>query len=309
MSIPQGLFDIDWLNQNSQRRYPLHEDAGLLDVSGTFKIPDEFIVDMIWPVHADSTVDPALFHIAGVGVFGTGVTVALGYNGAVIGSVSIDAGSFSRNQTFIIQGTGAFFDTVGKIVIGSLEAVRKSAGSFSFNVSNGRLEPAVIIPDVRGVSALYIKNGNELSDPFQDDVILQAGKNMLINKIPGFAGEPDRIIFNAIEGVGLNIGCDCDENKELPCIKTINGLGPNNSGDFTLLEDDCLKLDEIANGLQLRDECAQPCCGCAELTVVNDALNFMTQQVVSLENLASRLEAAIQTIEINLLVSKTGQST
>jgi hypothetical protein len=300
------ILHIDWLNENSQRRYPLSEEAGLLDTTGSFRIPHEFLVDLIFPVHADPSIDPSKFHVIGIGIFGSGVTVSLGYDGSVIGSVSIDAVTFARNNSYFIHGSGDFADTVGKIVVGSLEEVLKSAGSFQFSLSNGRLESTVIKPDIRGVSALYVKNGEDVSDAIQDDIVLQAGRNFLINYVTGPGAEPNRIVLSAIDGAGLNDDCDCNENADLPCVKTINGVAPDGSGDFTLLGDDCLELQAIANGIELLEKCAKPCCGCDELEIVNTALNQVSSQVFSLEELASRLETSMNALETQLLSSKSG---
>lgn len=299
----QGVWNVGWLNANSQRRYPLSEEANVRDTTDTFSIPNDFIVDLLWPVHADASIDPRLFHIASIAIFGAGVTVAIGYNGTVIGSASIDAAAFQPNTPFFINGTGDFFDTVGKIVIGSLKTVQQSAGSFQFDVANGRIEQTAIKPDLRGVTALYLRNGVETIGPLQDDLILQSGERVLLNliKVPG---ERDRIIINAIDGIGLNEDCNCQENQDLPCIQTINGLGPDEDGNFLLLDDECLKLQAIANGLQLNEECAQPCCGCEELKIVRDTLEFVVQSVQNIENASQRLESAIQTLQINCMQTK-----
>ena len=66
----QGITSLDWLAENSQRRYPLHEDAGLRDSSNSFSIPNDFIVDLVLMVHADSAIDVTLFHVISIGVFG-----------------------------------------------------------------------------------------------------------------------------------------------------------------------------------------------------------------------------------------------
>jgi hypothetical protein len=304
---PAGpLWNINWLNANSQRKYPIFEEAGLMDETDTFEIPNDLIVDLIWPVHLDATIDQTLFHIKAISIFGAGVTISLGYNGDTIGSVSIDAASFTTNQAFLIQGTGQFYDTIGKIVIGSLDTILESAGSFQFDVANARLEPTVIKPDIRGVNAIYIRNGDETSDAIQGDVILQAGRNFLINFVAGAIGEPDRIVLSAIEGAGLNEDCECGEAANRPCIKTIGGIGPDSNGDFSLVEDDCIKLDAIANGLKIRDDCSKPCCGCDELQVVLDTTAFVQDQLVSLQTLATRIEAKLNAMETNLMASKTG---
>lgn len=304
---PAGpLWNINWLNANSQRKYPIFEEAGLKDETGTFEIPNDLIVDLIWPVHFDTTVDQTLFHIKAIGIFGSGVTIALGYNGETVGSVSIDAASFVTNQAYLIQGTGQFYDTIGKIVIGSLTTILNSAGSFQFDVANGRLEPTVVKPDIRGVNAIYIRNGDETSAAIQGDVILQAGRNFLINFVAGPVGEPDRIVLSAIEGAGLSEDCECGEAASRPCIKTIDGVGPDVDGDFSLVEDDCIQLDAIANGLKIRDVCSKPCCGCAELQVVLDTTAVIQDQIVSLRTLSTRIEAKLNAMETNLMSSKTG---
>lgn len=304
---PAGpLWNVNWLNANSQRKYPIFEEAGLKDTTGTFEIPNDLIVDLIWPFHLDATIDQSLFHIKAIGVFGAGVTIAIGYNGESIGSVSIDASAFTTNQTYYIQGTGQFYDTLGKIVIGSLDTILNSAGSFQFDVSNARLEPTVVKPDIRGVNAIYVRNGDETSDAIQGDVVFQAGRNFLINFFTGAVDEPDRIVLSAIEGAGLNEDCACGEGASRPCIETINGIGPDSNGDFELIEDDCIKLDAIANGLKIRDDCSKPCCGCDELQVVLDTKGFMEDQTVSLRTLLTRIEAKLNAMETNLLSSKTG---
>jgi hypothetical protein len=301
-----SVWNIDWLNANSQRKYPLFEEATLKDTSDSFTIPNDFIVDFVWPVQADSTIDPTLFHVASISAFGAGVAVSIGYDGTVIGSVAIDASTFTQNRQYIVQGLDDFEDTVGKLIIGSLDKVLESAGVFSFSAEAARFEPTTIRPTLRGVSAVYIKNGDDLSEAIQGDVVFEAGSNMLLQFVSAPAGEPDRIQLNAIDGEGLNEECECDEASTLPCIRTINGIGPGDDRDFTLLGDDCLKLNALANGIQVVDECAKPCCGCDELEVVQSTSNSMQNQIYDLERLASQLEGAMQQLTINLLASRTG---
>jgi hypothetical protein len=303
-SLP-SIWQVEWLNSNSQRKYPLHEDAGVTDTSGSVKIPNDFIVDLLWPVHVDDTVDPEKFHILRIATFGTGVTVSIGYDGTAVGSVSIDSASFTPNQTFFIQGVGDFFDTFGKIIIGSLSNILKLAGSFEFDLANGRLEATVIKPDLRGVNAIYLQNGTDLSAAIQGDVVFQAGRNFLMtfDEGDGTPADPHKIVFNAVEGAGLNTECACDEATEGPCIKRINGIEPDGSGDFFISGSECVTLASIANGVQLTDECAKPCCGCAELEIVTNTLKDIVAQINGLEGLALRLETNILQMEFNLINS------
>lgn len=295
-----GVWMVDWLNANSQRKYPLHDEATGRDISGSFQLPDDLLVDCILPVHPDPSVDPSKFHLHSVTVFSTGVTVGLGYDGTAIGSVTVDRATFARNKTAVFQCTGDFFDTVAKLVIGSLDSVLSYAGSFEFGLDGGRLSPTVVKPDIRGMNALYLLNGEELSDPIQDDIVFEAGRNALLvldNTPPDYS----RIIFSFIEGAGTIVDCDCKEGTTRQPILTIDGIGPNSDGDFVLEDNECQGLNPITNGLQLVDKCAKPCCGCSELNVVTDKLNFMANQIQTLEGLASRLETQIGFLQINCL--------
>jgi hypothetical protein len=295
-----GVWMVDWLNANSQRKYPLHDEATARDSSDSFELPDDLIVDCILPIHPDPAIDSSLFHVHTVTIFDTGVTVGLGYNGEAIGSATVQRSGFTRNTTAFIQCTGDFFDTFAKLIIGSLDSVLSAAGSFEFGVAGGRLTPTVVKPDIRGVNALYLQNGEELSDPIQDDIVLEAGRNaqlILDNTPPDYS----RIIFSFIEGAGTVVDCDCEEGAARDPIKTINGIPPNSEGDFVLEDNECQGLEAITNGLKLIDKCATPCCGCSELDVVNTGLDHMASQVQSLENLAGRLETQIAFLQLNCL--------
>jgi hypothetical protein len=300
------LWNLEWLSQNGQRKFPLADDASGQDVSGTgLRLPDDFLVDALIPVHADPTVDPAKFHILSVGVFGTGVTIVLGYDGAAVGQGSLDTTAFVRNTLLVIECVTPFADTVARLVVGGLTGVRKFSGLFNFTLAAARLSPRVVVPDIRGVSALYLRNGAELTGPITGDVVFEAGANALLSLVPGAGtpADPSRIIFNAVQGAGLNIPCECGEDPARPCIKTVNAIGPAANGNFDLADDECVKLQAIANGLKVVETCAKPCCDCADLATVKQEAERIAVQINGLENLSHRLETAVTALESNLLFS------
>ena len=126
-----GNWNIEWLNQNSQRNYPLSEEASLKDTTDSYTLPLDLVVDLVWPVHADASVETDKFHIHSLAIFGNGVSITIGYDGTAIGSMSVSATTHVRNQSYFISGTGDFHDSVGKITIGSLDnAMSSAAGEF-----------------------------------------------------------------------------------------------------------------------------------------------------------------------------------
>lgn len=295
-----GVWSVDWLNANDQRKYPLHDESSGSDTTSSIVLPDDFLVDAVLPINPSAAVDPSLFHVFGIRVFAEGVTVSLGYDGTAIGSVTVDKTTFMRNSTVFVACTGDFFDSVAKLVVGSLDNVSKLAGQYFFDVDAGRLSPTVVRPFIRGVSSIAIRNGEETSDPVQDDIVLEAGRNaqLVLDNTPA---DYSRIIFNFIEGAGTVVECDCREGAASDPILTINGIAPDGNGNFVLEDDSCLGLSALSHGLRLEEKCAKPCCGCDELEVVTGRLDHMTQQVNALENLATRLESQMGFLQLNCL--------
>ena len=301
-----SIWNIEWLNENSQRAYPLSSEATRQDITDSFTIPNDFIVDFIWPIQASTLIDPAKFHISKLVVFGAGVSITLAYDGTVIGTVAVAVDGFTRNSEYLIQGRDDYEDTIGRIVIGSLDTIVKSAGSYNFALADARFETTTIRPNLRGISSVRLLNGAELSEPIYGDIILQAGTNFKIERIPAIVvGQPDRIQFSAISGEGTIATCSCSENATGPEIRTINGVGPDLSNNVQILGDDCIEITGSGTGkLQIADKCSKPCCGCAELNVVTTTQDSVLRQVNALENLASRLESAMDALQTNLLSSK-----
>lgn len=308
MPVSQNIWNVEWLNANSQRKYPLRDDATLADTSSTITIPNSLITDFRWPIVANDAIDPTGFYVYSISIFGTGVTIEIGYSGEVVGSVVIDNETFTDNKSFRISGLGDFADTVGTIIIGKLEEVLTLAGTFNFSgpAASGFL-PTTVLMVPKGVSAIYLKNGSDLSDALQNDITIEAGRNFAVSfqERDGTPTDPHVVSLSAIDGAGLNSDCDCSESADRPCIKTIDGVGPDpDTEDFLLEDSDCLKLEGIANGLKIKNECATPCCGCEELEIVNSTLERVVGQVNALASLASAIQAQVANLETNILVSK-----
>jgi hypothetical protein len=269
-------------------------------------LPNDFIVDLLWPVRVGADSDPAKFHIFSVDIFGEGVILALGYDGESIGSVTISSATFAINSVYGIAGTGDFLGSFGKVVIGSLTSLQHYAGHYEFNSTHGRLSPTVIRPNLRGVQGILIQNGDEISDPIYENVVLRAGRNFQLSMQlhAGTLDDPHQITLSAISGAGLNEDCACDDAANKVAISTINGIAPDGAGNFTLLGGECIDLTTEDSGLTLVDKCSTPCCGCQELDVVQAAVERLTSQIHSLENVASKLEAATDQLFQKLVLSR-----
>lgn len=310
--MPLGHWNVQWLNQNSQRAYPLTEAATKRDKTDTIGLPTSFIVALYFPVHAGLNVEPQKFFIKELGVFPTGYNVALGYDDGTadpptVGSVNIATSTHTENRSYAVAGVDDFDDSVGKIVIGSLDEISSvPPGLYEFTASGGALETDAIRPMLRGISSITVVSSvGDRSDPLYGHVELVAGNNMRITASQ-VGGQDPKITFSAIEGEGLNEECICEEESEGPCIRTINGIPPLPDGNFRLIGDDCINITPIDNGLKLEDTCSEPCCGCEELQAIEGQIDRFADGVFTLQSFINRLGAEVAQFHTVVLGSRLG---
>jgi hypothetical protein len=273
------------------------------DTSRGFQLPDDFIVDLRLTVPWFSGAQPSLFHILKVSAFSQGVIVEVGYNGlpvAISEAIPV-VDPPELNRSFLLNGQGDFPEALGSIVIGRLDnLLNVPPGQITFDVPNGRLETTCITMGLKGVSSIRVKNGQDLGPPLTGNVILEAGINFALFTIP----LENSIMFNALNGEGLQPDCDCDGIIDVgPPIRTINAIPPDSAGNFTLVPGTCIEINPGTNSLELVETCATPCCGCEELQILADDIELMKQDLRTLENLTSVLEGNITTLSDSFIGS------
>jgi hypothetical protein len=306
--MPVGIWNLEWLNHNSQRSYPLAEDATKTDQTGTFKLPDDFILGLYLPVHAGLDIDVENFFIRSISVFATGYNISIGYddgtgNVTVVATAVISQAAHTANMSYALPGVNAFDDTVGKLVIGILDSINQQpSGQFFFDYAGGKLDADCIRPIIRGIQSIRTLNNGELSAPITGHVIFSAGSNfqLSVTQVPGL---PAEIRFDAIDGAGLTEDCACEDTTVGP-IKTINSIGPDSYGNFTLNGINCLEIQKIDNGIQLNDTCSSPCCGCAELEQLTKEIEMVSTAESTLENFVNQLALQMTNFSQTVLGSK-----
>jgi len=309
--MPLGNWDLEWLNLNSQRSFPLTDWATKQDQTGSIKIPNSFIVALDFPVHAGHDVEAHRFFIKSLSITPLGYTVGIGYydedTNPLVGAVSISKATHTEDFTYAVAGINDFDDTVGQIAIGVLDDIDLlPPGEYEFDYADGSLEVRAIRPEIRGITSLAVVTASgETSERVYGDIELVAGENMQINvsQVPGLATQ---IIFNAIEGEGLNEDCVCEEVTDEQCITAINGITPLPDGNFRMIGDDCLDVNPIEHGVQLVDTCSQPCCGCEELDALIGQIDRFADGVVTLQNFVERLGAEVEEMSQVVLGSRLG---
>lgn len=308
--MPTIVLNREWLEQNSQRSYPLTRDSEKLDISSSFSLPENFIVDLSLSVPTSLNVDPAGFFIRYVGNYSTGFSVVVGYTNADdesfdVASANVPRAAHTPFDVYELNGVagGVFAAARGKVVIGRLDNIDlQPSGLFEFDLNGGRLEPRTVMPTLNGVTSLSVQSQGVTLGPFYNVVRLRAGDNMKIEVEEGEEGEDVVIVLSAIDGTGLNEDCVCSEERRP--IYTINGVGPDENNNFNLLGTECIEISELSNGLRIDDICSKPCCGCDELEKLTQSLELFGSKSATLDNFLVGLEATVHQMDMVVLGSR-----
>jgi len=309
--MPLSQWNLDFLNHNSQRSYPLTAEATKQDVTASFEIPDDFLVGLDLPVSPAMDMETGRFFIRQLGLFSSGIQLIISYD---TGDSLIDVatGLIStttpiRNKVFAINGIGAYTDISGKVIIGRVDTIQEQpSGLFSFTIEDTHIEPQAIRPMIKGISAMRISSGTGgTSQNLYGDIELVAGTNIQIST--AINGSETKIIISALDGEGTIEKCVCaGEAVAIPCIKTINGIGPTTAGNFNFVGDDCISFAPVTNGLKVADSCCAPCCGCEELEAITRDLERFATQRNALELFVNQLAAETATFDMTVLGARLG---
>jgi len=309
--MPLSQFNLPFLNHNAQREYPLAAQSTGTDKTGSFTLPFEFLVEMDIPINASMEMLPANLFIRQIGVYPTGYSITVAYEGTStisdVATALIPRTTHQRTTPYNLGGIYPFDDINGKVVIGRLEAIDdQPAGMWEFDPDATRIDPDAVRPQIRGVQALIVANGTQRSVPLTGDIELVPGTNMQI--IPVVTeGQDPKLIFNAVEGEGLIQDCICEGDlADAPCIRKINGVTATPEGNFYLVGDECLEIQQTDNGLRITDKCCLPCCGCEELEAITRDLERFNQQRSILETFVGTLQTQVTTMELTVLGSRLG---
>jgi hypothetical protein len=310
--VASNIYNVEWLEQNELRNYPLYPDASGVDVSLTFTLPTEFLVELHFLLQGASDADPTLVYIKEIGVYSAGFVISLGYNDGsarTIATAVVNGATHTEYSSYVLAGIGEFSDCTGKVVVGRLDEINlQPAGRFTFNPVAGQLDPDCIRSFPRGVTGFLVDTGSgSTSVRLQGDITLIAGSN--IRFTPVLLSGVYQLRIDAISGEGLNEVCACAGGlaSGIP-ITSIAGVAPASDGSFSVLGDACLTVTPIANGLQLADVCSAPCLGCADAANFAAELSYLRDQLLSLQNFINNVSGEMNVMTQTVIASKLNDS-
>jgi len=309
--MPLSSWNLQLLNHNSQRAYPLAAHGSATDTTGSIRIPDDLMVEFDLSVHAGHNIQPERFYLQSLIISPTGLNFGIGYNDGsatppLTGVVAVAAGLHTEYLSYAVTGVGDFVDSRGSLTLGNLASIQQiPVGSYTFLPVATPFEIGTIRPMIRGITSLQVVNGGDRSPKIYGDVELVAGTNFSI-AASVIDDTRTEIVFNAIAGEGLNEICACDEEGDGPSIRFINGIPPLSDGNFRMVGNACMDIKPVANGLQLSDLCSEPCCGCEELAAITQQLERFADGAVTLQRISNNLSIEVTQMSQVVLGSRLG---
>lgn len=308
--MPLSQWNLEFLNHNRQRSYPLTADSTKTDVTGSFRIPDDFLVGMDIPMSSSMDMTTGRFFIRQLGLFASGVQLTLSYdNGGQIMDIgtALIPEATQQNAVVALGGIDPFDDVNGKVVIGKLSTIfEQPTGLFNFTLDDTRVEPQAVRPMLRSITSLQIADAaGATSSRLYGDIELVAGSNVQLSTV--VTAEETQIIISAISGEGTIENCVCEGAAAgSEPIRTINGVSPTPDGNINILGDNCLTFAAVENGIQADDACCAPCCGCEELEQITRDLEQFNIQRASLETFVNNLVSENTEFSVNILGARLG---
>lgn len=295
-----GLWNLQWLNHNSQRSYPIADWATKhCAISDEIRIPDDFLLAINFAVSCAMSVNTDQFYVQSLSVMPTGISITLGYNGydQAIAISHILRNTGEEVTTAALTGLNAFDDTVGYLAINPNSSIFDlTPGYYTFDYSDTALESDCIRPMIRGVSSIRVKTGGGYSDRLYGDITLLAGSNIAIDVL-----DSNTIRISAVDSPKYATVCDDIDTRERPCVTSINGVAPSPSGALTIVGTECVSVGSENNGIMLIDTCAKPCCGCPELSALEEQIKRLQDGKVTLEQFITDLVTSVSSIESQIL--------
>jgi hypothetical protein len=288
-----NVLDLQWLDANSSRAFPLFDLASRLDTTGLFTLPDDLIVDA--KISAPSSYGVTGWFVSQVTGYGSGLVITIAVTGeGNVATVTVPLVGFAMYSSYAVSALPGFPQVGGSLIIGSAGAVLASSASiYSFLQAATQLLPTVIYPTAGAVNSITIV------DQFGNDTLLTGAVTLAAGSNGSLGVVGQTITLGMTTGVIIQNPCGCLDsggNNRIP-VRTINGVGPDNTGNLTLLGLSCLGVTTGGTGVvALNDTCATPCCGSTELTQLADnATTIQTQQNV-LANSLAQLQASLNQV-------------
>lgn len=265
--------NLDFLNLNTIRNYPIKDGATCISVDDLFKLPNDLVADISLSASSDDLLQ---LYISKAVISSDNIilTVADAGDATPLGTFFVPFVDHVPYDDYTMVASTSYPRAIGRITIGYIKDIKSQpSGEFNFSSDSTALLARTFIPSTLGINYITFTDDKGNEARLTGKVRIHAENNLRFRT--SSVGDETVVILDAGNGLGLNK--ECEEGALTPPIKTINGIAPDSAGDFHLITSDCVSLTPIEAGLLIKDTCGKPCLGC-------DELGQLTARAISVEN-------------------------
>ena len=182
----------------------------------------------------------------------------------------------------------------GHVTVGSFEQIKCALGDYAFDVEGARLDADVVQYSTAAVTSItVISDGIEYA-PIRGDIKIVAGQNISIQE--EHHGDGHTILH-----IHRRINPDLDTPQ---CIKTINAVRPDTDGNIALVSrSECLEVTEENAQIVISETCCDPCCGCEELSSIEQSIQNIIQANTEIRLNQQKLEEQLRHLQIAMSIT------
>ena len=306
--------NVEWLNQNLLRAYPLHEDSDFVPrlpsgvVATGLALPTCLVTDFAFTLAFDAVEDGTVPSLTGVAHAGDGFSLEITPGPTVLATVTAAISTHTINRSYRLVGVGDNADCGGWIALGDLKraAVELPEGIYRFPAIQVPFEVSTLRMAPRGVRSLTAvgKYGLRTYAPLYGNVRIIAGSDMGVRN----DGPNNAIWLQAESNTGYERTepCRCGRTATRS-VRSVNGMSVDAVhivGDGVCLGVTVTDTDEKKE-IKLADGCATPCCGCSELNFVESAVSTLNRSIATLQDYAAALQTRLTELKSNLETTKS----
>lgn len=301
-----AIENVEWLNQNLLRAYPLHEDADLTprlpdgSVATGLRVPTALLTDFSFTLPFDAATSvPCL---TGIIHAVDGFTVEISVGTVVLTSRTARISDHTVNASYPVTGIGDYDDCAGWITFGDLARAAEEIpeGSYRFDPGQVPFEVSTLHLATRGVRSITAigKYGLMTYAPLTGRVKLIAGSDMSVRTdVSGHAIWLQAESNTGYERTGACMCTTADDRR----VRSVNGMTVD---DVQIVGDPnfpCITVttDGDRKTVKIGDACSVPCCGCNELNFVETAVATINRSIETLTGYAEALQARLAELQAN----------
>lgn len=288
-----AVVSTDWLNQNAYRAYPLRDGVSGVSSSTSWAIPWSLIVDV--SIYVPLDISPTEVFISEIAITGSVVKISFSDASETIATCIFDYVDHQNNETYPIRGAGTNANNIyGRLTGGfiSIDQAEIVPGTHQFNFSSAALSTICTRPSPVSVTSLVVAG-----QPIRGDIQLLGGRGVSISS----SGNEITIAADIESSLSLS-DCGCEDSID-NCIKTINGVEPDENGNVNIEGVDCVNVvnDFPSHQIILSDTCSQPCCDCEGLEIMARNIEELQQRTIEvvdfIRDIQRRIDVAASYLE------------